>query len=86
MIPAMNDPNKTSLSKALVKLEKLYEIGDYKQAKALAVELIKDHDPSPEDRKRIDAVLSATRTDPGAIVAFLVTFALMLYLYIKYGM
>ncbi len=86
MIPAMSDKKRTSaLSSDLARLETYYDIGDYQQAKALAKSLLDNDDLENADRKRIDKVLGAMKTDPGAIVAFVITFLLMLYLVIRYG-
>jgi hypothetical protein len=85
MIPAMSDDKTPALSNELTKLEKYYEIGDYRQAKVLAKTLRENYALTGREQERIDAVLNATKTDPGAIVAFVITLGLMLYLFVKYG-
>jgi hypothetical protein len=85
MIPAMSTEKTTSLSAEIKRLETLYEVGDYRQVKSLAKELIDTHAPKGDDRARIDKVLKAARTDPGAIVAFAFTLMLLMYLFLKYG-
>lgn len=85
MIPPMNKEKTAPLAQSLIKLEKLYEVGDYKQAKQLAKSLLDTHQPTGKERARIDKVLGAIKIDPAAVIAFVVTLGLMTYLFIKYS-
>ena len=85
MIRTMTEAQNIPTDKSLIKLEKLYNVGDYKQAKSLANSLLESHQLTDEEKARIQKVLAATRTDPAAIIAFALTFGLMMYLFIKYG-
>lgn len=81
----MNEEKTAPLGQSLIKLEKLYEVGDYKQARQLAKSLMDTHQPTGTERARIEKVMSATKTDPAAAIAFIITLGLMIYLFIKYG-
>ena len=85
MIWPMNAKSENALQSGLEKLNTYYEVGDYRRAKRLALELIDAYAPDGGDRERIDHVLTATRIDPLAIGAIVFTIALAVHLFVVYA-
>jgi hypothetical protein len=69
----------------VARAERFYQVGDYKQARALAKILIDDETLSHDDRKALERILRATGTDPVAALAILFTFCLLVFLVLKYA-
>lgn len=72
-------------NKNLVHVERLYEAGDYKEARRIATLALASDELGAEERRRFEAVLRATSTDKMVILAMLGTLGLLAYLVIKYA-
>ena len=81
MISPMNEP----IEKKIRKTEALYDVGDYKAARQLAIEL--DGDPVLEetDRTRVRRILKATQSDSVVIMAIIFSFLVLVFLVLKYA-
>jgi hypothetical protein len=66
--------------------ERLYEAGDYKQARALADGLLDAEWLEAGERDRLKRILSATRTDVGVVIAMAFTFCVLVFLVLKYAL
>ena len=77
----MNEAN----NKNLVHVERLYDAGDYKEARRVATLALASDELGSEERQRLEAVLRATSTDKVAILIMLGTLGLLVYLVIKYA-
>ncbi len=86
MMPSMKRPPSNDTDSSLELLERLYRVGDYRQARALTRRLSKSADLSDKERSRVESVAASMRTDSGAIVAFVFTFLVLGYLVLKFGM
>jgi hypothetical protein len=85
MIHPMSRQDDITIRSGLQKLNTYYEVGDYRQARRLARELLANHSPDEGDKERIDHVLIATRIDPVALGAIVFTIALLLHLFVVYA-
>lgn len=84
MIAGMNDSDENKNAQ-IAALEKLVRAGDYKQARATVKRLLDTTDLSDAERGKIEALSSSMRSDNAAIGAFVFTFFVLLYLFLKYG-
>jgi len=75
----MSAPRENTLEKA----EKLYEVGDYREARRLASAIEGDDSLKAGERDRARRILEATRTDP---VALVFSCCLLIFLVLKYAL
>ncbi len=67
------------------RIERLYEAGDYRTARALAAKLAGDDRLEAGERDRIDRVLAATGTDKAVVAAIAFTLGVLVFLVLRYG-
>ena len=75
----------TSITPQIVRVEKLYDAGDYKQARKLARTLLAEGEMTASHRQRLEKVLAATGTDNVAVMAIVFTLCVLVFLVVKYG-
>lgn len=85
MIDPMNDMKKTEATVDIDRLEKVYRAGDYRQAREMVRKMALQTDLPVPERTRMENVDKAMRTDKGALAAFAVTFLVIAFLVLKYG-
>lgn len=76
---------KSAETSEVARAERLYEAGDYREARRLAESALASGRSSAEERTRLMAVLRATGTDWAVVAALLGTLSLLVFLVIKYG-
>lgn len=67
-------------------VERLYEAGDYKRARPLAAELLRNEALEAGERERLEQVLRASKTDSVVVMALVFTFCMLAFLVIKYAL
>ncbi|MCP4606879.1 MAG: hypothetical protein GY847_41285 [Proteobacteria bacterium] len=73
------------IQKQITSAERLIRAGDYREARALARELKTANEKiSKEDTARVERILAITGMDPFVIAGFLITFGIVVFLFMKY--
>lgn len=65
---------------------KLYETGDYRDARRLAKQVIDDEQAGESEKGEARKILKATGSDPAVIAALIFTLGVFLYLIFRYAL
>ncbi len=76
----------TAQKDEIKRLEKLIEVGDFREARKAAKQLQKDGGLSETEQETVAQALKQTGTDPYVIAALLITLGIIVFLYIKFGL
>ena len=81
MIRVMN----VDFEKEIGEAEKLYDVGDYRESRRIALKLRGDERLEEEARQRLQRILEATQIDPVVIMAMIFTLFVILFIVLKYA-
>ena len=71
--------------KEIGEAEKLYDVGDYRDARRIALKLRGDERLKDADQQRLQRILEATQTDPVVVMAMIFTLFVILFIVLKYA-